>query len=112
MLEKVRPTGDGLAREAAIAFELEDDREALAMIDDIARGFAQAHRPGPETRTTDGRDFASIAGRGVAEEVDANLTIAGPRLAGGQLLAAISTSIVGILREHYGRGPMKAKTYV
>jgi uncharacterized protein YbcI len=32
-------------------------------------------------------------------------------LAGGQLLAAISTSIVAILREHYGRGPMKAKTY-
>jgi len=32
-------------------------------------------------------------------------------LSGGQLLAAISTSIVGILREHYGRGPMKAKTY-
>jgi uncharacterized protein YbcI len=26
-------------------------------------------------------------------------------------LAAISTSIVAILREHYGRGPMKAKTY-
>jgi len=33
------------------------------------------------------------------------------QLAGGQLLAAISTSIVGILLEHYGRGPMKAKTY-
>ncbi len=32
-------------------------------------------------------------------------------LSGGQLLAAISTNIVGILREHYGRGPMKAKTY-
>lgn len=32
-------------------------------------------------------------------------------LAGGQLLAAISTSIVAILRDHYGRGPMKAKTY-
>src|SRR4051812_31891889 len=32
-------------------------------------------------------------------------------LAGGRLLAAISTTIVGILREHYGRGPMKAKTY-
>jgi uncharacterized protein YbcI len=27
-------------------------------------------------------------------------------------LSAISTSIVRILREHYGRGPMKAKTYV
>jgi uncharacterized protein YbcI len=32
-------------------------------------------------------------------------------LEGGHLLAAISTSVVGILREHYGRGPMKAKTY-
>jgi uncharacterized protein YbcI len=30
---------------------------------------------------------------------------------GGHLLAAISTSIVGMLHEHYGRGPMKAKTY-
>jgi uncharacterized protein YbcI len=33
-------------------------------------------------------------------------------LAGGQLLTAISTGIVALLREHYGRGPMKAKTYV
>jgi uncharacterized protein YbcI len=32
-------------------------------------------------------------------------------LGGGHLLAAISTRIVAILREHYGRGPMKAKTY-
>ena len=32
-------------------------------------------------------------------------------MAGGQLLAEISTTIVGILRDHYGRGPMKAKTY-
>ena len=32
-------------------------------------------------------------------------------LGGGQLLAEISTTIVGILRDHYGRGPMKAKTY-
>jgi len=28
------------------------------------------------------------------------------------LLSAISTNIVKILREHYGRGPMRAKTYV
>jgi uncharacterized protein YbcI len=33
-------------------------------------------------------------------------------LTGGQLLSAISNRIVSILREHYGRGPMKAKTYV
>jgi uncharacterized protein YbcI len=32
-------------------------------------------------------------------------------LAGGYLLATISTAIVALLREHYGRGPMKAKTY-
>jgi uncharacterized protein YbcI len=35
----------------------------------------------------------------------------GGSLTGGHLLAAISTSIVGMLHEHYGRGPMKAKTY-
>ena len=33
------------------------------------------------------------------------------RLAGGELLAAISNRIVSLLRENYGRGPMKAKTY-
>jgi len=35
----------------------------------------------------------------------------GAPLSGGHLLAAISTSIVGIMHDHYGRGPMKAKTY-
>ena len=40
------------------------------------------------------------------------MTDAGPPpLSGGRLLSAISNSIVAILREHYGRGPMKAKTY-
>jgi uncharacterized protein YbcI len=33
-------------------------------------------------------------------------------LKGGELLAAISNRIVGMLREHYGRGPINAKTYV
>ncbi len=36
---------------------------------------------------------------------------ASAQLVGGKLLAEISTSIVAILRERYGRGPMKAKTY-
>jgi len=31
--------------------------------------------------------------------------------AGGRLLSAISTRFVKLLREHYGRGPIKAKTY-
>jgi uncharacterized protein YbcI len=33
------------------------------------------------------------------------------KFSGGELLSAISNRIVGILRDHYGRGPMKAKTY-
>ena len=49
--------------------------------------------------------------RGPAVNVHANRGVSDAPLAGGHLLAAISTSIVGILREHYGRGPMKAKTY-
>jgi uncharacterized protein YbcI len=32
-------------------------------------------------------------------------------LRGGELLAAISTEFVALLREHYGRGPTRAKTY-
>ena len=43
--------------------------------------------------------------------MDAQPALRSTPLAGGHLLAAISTSIVGILRDHYGRGPMKAKTY-
>jgi uncharacterized protein YbcI len=35
----------------------------------------------------------------------------GDRLRGGRLLSEISTGIVKLLREHYGRGPIKAKTY-
>ena len=33
-------------------------------------------------------------------------------LAGGRLLAEITNRIVVLMREHYGRGPIKAKTYV
>jgi uncharacterized protein YbcI len=34
------------------------------------------------------------------------------QLSGGQLLAEITNRIVALIREHYGRGPIKAKTYV
>jgi hypothetical protein len=37
LLDKVPPTRDELAHEAAIAFDLEDDQQALAIIDDIAQ---------------------------------------------------------------------------
>jgi uncharacterized protein YbcI len=33
-------------------------------------------------------------------------------LQGGQLLAEITNRIVALMREHYGRGPIRAKTYV
>ena len=35
-----------------------------------------------------------------------------PPLVGGRLLAEITNRIVALMREHYGRGPIKAKTYV
>jgi uncharacterized protein YbcI len=35
-----------------------------------------------------------------------------PSLSGGRLLAEITNRIVAFTREHYGRGPIKAKTYV
>jgi uncharacterized protein YbcI len=34
------------------------------------------------------------------------------RLEGGQLLSEITNRIVSFMREHYGRGPIKAKTYL
>jgi uncharacterized protein YbcI len=34
------------------------------------------------------------------------------QLSGGRLLAEITNRIVSLMREHYGRGPIKAKTYV
>jgi uncharacterized protein YbcI len=33
-------------------------------------------------------------------------------LSGGKLLSEITNRIVSFMREHYGRGPIKAKTYV
>jgi uncharacterized protein YbcI len=33
-------------------------------------------------------------------------------LTGGRLLSEITNRIVALMREHYGRGPIKAKTYV
>jgi hypothetical protein len=37
LIENVTPTRDGLAHEAAIAFDLADDQQALAMLDEIAQ---------------------------------------------------------------------------
>jgi uncharacterized protein YbcI len=34
------------------------------------------------------------------------------QLVGGKLLSEITNQIVALMREHYGRGPIKAKTYV
>ena len=37
LIENVPPTRAGLAHEAAIAFDLQDDQQALAMIDEVAQ---------------------------------------------------------------------------
>jgi uncharacterized protein YbcI len=54
--------------------------------------------------------WSGTPGAGMAS-VDEKPDAGKPPLSGGHLLAAISTNFVRILREHYGRGPMKAKTY-
>jgi uncharacterized protein YbcI len=56
-------------------------------------------------------DDRAVKAREVDGVEDSASEIKPAHLGGGQLLAAISTRIVGILRERYGRGPMKAKTY-
>src|SRR4051794_12625982 len=69
----------------------------------------------PPTRAperSDGRTASRRSSARGAAHVDVQPVGSDTRPAGGHLLAAISTSIVGILRDHYGRGPMKAKTYV
>src|ERR1700693_6128487 len=77
---------------------------------------ARDHEQAADNRARAARDRARAAEEraesalSTSSEVDVRPT-GGTPLAGGHLLAAISTSIVGILREHYGRGPMKAKTY-
>ncbi len=50
----------------------------------------------------------SEPGSGDAARADPGLN----PLAGGKLLAEITNRIVSLVREHYGRGPVKAKTYV
>jgi len=61
--------------------------------------------------TTDGEVSRALPDSGAESPRAGKVDSGAGRLEGGHLLAQISTSIVGILREHYGRGPMKAKTY-
>ena len=45
------------------------------------------------------------------KEGEADSVSQGGALSGGHLLSAISNGIVKLMRAHYGRGPIKAKTY-
>ena len=74
----------------------------------MPRGLPLSARP----NGSDGRDEVSRASAdAVVDQGETSADGSGEKLAGGQLLAAISKAFVAILREHYGRGPMKAKTY-
>jgi uncharacterized protein YbcI len=69
-------------------------------------------RPGPEKPGPNLERAASVEAIGPdAAGQHENTDAQEPVLAGGRLLSAISTSIVKMMREHYGRGPLKAKTY-
>jgi uncharacterized protein YbcI len=64
-----------------------------------------------ENHAPDGQDLAGPAGQRSEQMEGPSAEGSQAPLTGGRLLAQISTSIVAMLREHYGRGPMKAKTY-
>jgi uncharacterized protein YbcI len=108
-------------RDAAAKAREEEEVESPAPVsgEERAHGAARARQRAAFDRARAAGDRAEaprdltheLHDRGPAADVHANRGVSDTPLAGGHLLAAISTSIVGILREHYGRGPMKAKTY-
>ncbi len=100
---EVPPARDEIgARAARDRVSAADDR-ALAARDRATAANARAESAHHLTEAPRGNHLAAGA--------HANPALSSNPLAGGHLLAAISTSIVALLREHYGRGPMKAKTY-
>ena len=61
------------------------------------------------------RRQANIESREMSDAAPSDAAYVDPArrpLAGGKLLAEITNRIVSLMREHYGRGPIKAKTYV
>jgi uncharacterized protein YbcI len=65
-------------------------------------GPGRTNQQGGQTRQSE--DTNERRGRAAAQQI--------PALASGKLLAEINNRIVALTREHYGRGPTKAKTYV
>jgi uncharacterized protein YbcI len=66
-----------------------------------------------------GRSIRSVSEHGTGQSIERQgVNVGDPdqhrseELAGGRLLAEITNRIVAFMREHYGRGPIKAKTYV
>ncbi len=104
----LRAEADDASRVESVSSAVRDRNQAAG---DRARAAGDRARA-----VTERADAASDHGQtardhGPAAQANVKAAASGQPLAGGHLLAAISTSIVGILREHYGRGPMKAKTY-
>jgi hypothetical protein len=113
---------DPRAQVFAEAFRAETDASAAGSVsssvrdrqqaaDDRARAAGDRARAATERAGFTGDHVPTTRDQGPAAGAGFKPAAGLRPLAGGHLLAAISTSIVGILREHYGRGPMKAKTY-
>ncbi|HEY1520840.1 MAG TPA: Na-translocating system protein MpsC family protein [Solirubrobacteraceae bacterium] len=91
------------------------ERQQRIVVDTILPNLKWARRlpPGPvarSSRTTSDQSRGRINQR-------QDMTAGDPEpgcqpLGGGKLLAEITNRIVALMREHYGRGPIKAKTYV
>ena len=74
-----------------------------------ARGLKKQKR---SVVRVDLRGYSDVKIAGLSDENNDAQAAQTQPLAGGELLTAISNKIVAILRQHYGRGPIKAKTYV
>ena len=116
----MRPEKQALRAERDRARAADDRARAArdrtrAARDRARAGEERAKRRNPKDRAQQHERRTNGRGVSSASEPASVDAVASPEnaipLAGGHLLAAISTSIAGILREHYGRGPMKAKTY-
>ncbi len=84
---------------------------ALPFSDGKGGGISHGSPAGPKTRKRRTDEVSLASPYTGVDEAQESTGRGEAHLAGGQLLAAISTRIVAILRERYGRGPMKAKTY-
>jgi uncharacterized protein YbcI len=82
-----------------------DDRRSV-----VARSSAMTAKRREQPRTQEDAERLELSDAGSSEPAPGDSALR--PLTGGKLLSEITNRIVAFMREHYGRGPIKAKTYV